>query len=400
VAQLVFWCAVLLLLHTYFFYPFILAVFDGARQLADNIRFMQGADDRRRRGGESFYPAVTLVVAAYNEAGCIAEKLKNSISIDYPATRFQVIIGSDGSTDGTDQIVRTFRDRRVWLSHSSRGGKASVLNRCIPAATGEIIVLSDANTLLDPGAVKKLVRHFADPQVGAVCGKLKLYNRSKRDYEESTYWKYESLIKFYEGKLGVVMGANGGLYAIRRRLFAPLAPATIVDDFVIAIRIMEQGYKVIYDAQALAYEETTEDYQREFRRRVRIAAGGFQSLAMYPYLVWPFHGFRSFAFWSHKLLRWCAPALMVLALVANLFLFRRGLYRATLFAQVLFYGLAAAGKARLFRGALRRATSVAYYFVTMNIAIIVGFWRFVRGEQQAAWEPTPRVAEPRSGIAS
>ncbi|HME91415.1 MAG TPA: glycosyltransferase family 2 protein [Myxococcaceae bacterium] len=394
-AQLVFWCAVLLLLHTYFFYPLILIALDSVRQLADNIRFLHQGGDRRREE-EGFCPPVSLVVAAYNEEGCIAEKLKNSVTIDYPPTRFQVIIGSDGSTDATDTIVRAFRDRCVWLSKSSRSGKASVLNRCIPAASGEVIVLSDANTSIDPSAVKKLVRHFADPQVGAVCGRLMLYNRSKKDYEESAYWKYESLIKFYEGKHGVVMGANGGLYAIRSRLFAPLHSSTIVDDFVIAMRIIEQGYQVIYDAQAVAYEETTEDYQREFRRRVRIAAGGFQSLSLHPRLWWPFDGFRSFAFWSHKLLRWCAPALMVLALAANLFLLRGGLYRATLAAQLLFYGMAAAGRAQIFRGALRRASSVAYYFVALNIAIIVGFWRFLRGQQQAAWERTPRVAAPRS----
>jgi cellulose synthase/poly-beta-1,6-N-acetylglucosamine synthase-like glycosyltransferase len=399
-AQLVFWCAVLLLLHTYFLYPLLLVVLDGFRQLVDNLRFMRSADERRQQEKERFLPSVSLVVAAYNEASCIQEKLKNSISIDYPSPRFQVIIGSDGSTDGTDEIVQAFRDRRVWLSRSPRGGKASVLNRCIPAATGEIIVLSDANTQLDRSAVKKLVRHFADPQVGAVCGKLKLYNPTKRDYEESTYWTYESLIKFYEGKHGVVMGANGGIYAIRRRLFWPLHVSTIVDDFVMAIRIMEQGYKVVYDAQAMAYEETTEDYQREFRRRVRIAAGGFQSVRMYPLLLSPFNGLRSFAFWSHKLLRWCAPALMVLAFAANLLLLKSGFYRVTLLAQVLFYGLAAAGKLQAFDGPLRRAANMAYYFVSMNVAIAIGFLRFLRGTQQVTWEPTSRVAAPRSRIAS
>lgn len=394
-AQLVFWCAAVLLLHTYFFYPIVLIVLDGMKQVLDNIRFMRGGEDRRHTDGEGFLPSVTLVVAAYNEAGCIGDKLKNSVQIDYPASRFQILIGSDGSTDGTDEIVRKFRDGRVWFSRSERQGKASVLNRCIRGATGEIVVLSDANTFIDPAAVKKLVRHFANPKVGAVCGKLKLYNPHRGDYEESTYWTYESLIKFYEGKRGAVMGANGGLYAIRRRLFTPLDPATIVDDFVTALRIMDQGFEVAYDAEAVAFEETTEDYKSEFGRRVRIAAGGFQTLAMFPHLLSPFQGFRSFAFWSHKLLRWCAPALMALALGANLFLLRRRVYWVTLALQLLFYAMSLAGKARLFRGVLRKVASISYYFTAMNLAIAVGFWRFLRGSQRAAWDRTARVvSEP------
>src|SRR5690349_22442573 len=134
---------------------------------------------------------------------------------------------------------------------------------------GAIIVLSDPNRMIEPEAMHALVRHFEDPDVGAVCGKLRLYNPTKKDYAESAYWAYESLIKLYEGKRGAVMGANGGLYAIRRRLFTALPPSTIVDDFVIPLRILENGYKVVYDSEALAYEETTEDYEREFGRRAR-----------------------------------------------------------------------------------------------------------------------------------
>jgi cellulose synthase/poly-beta-1,6-N-acetylglucosamine synthase-like glycosyltransferase len=153
---------------------------------------------------------------------------------------------------------------------------------------------------------------------------------------------------------------------------------------------MEQGFKVVYELEAVALEETTEDYQREFARRTRIAAGNFQSLAMFPRFLSPLAGFRAFAFWSHKVLRWCAPALMALALAANLFLLSRTLYQVTLAAQLLFYALAYAGKLRAFRGLLRRAASIAYYFVAMNLAMAIGFWRFVRRSQQAAWEPTAR----------
>lgn len=388
-AEVLFWCAALLLVHTYFFYPLILLAMDGAEQALAHLRGRKALGRRDDTSAER--PSVSLVVAAYNEASCIAQKLENSLALAYPADRFEVLIGSDGSTDGTDDLVRACADKRVRLSSAPRAGKTTVLNRCIPVARGDIVVLSDANTMIEPDAVEKLVRHFDDPEVGAVCGKLRLYNPTKQDYEESAYWSYESLIKLYEGKRGAVMGANGGLYAIRRTLFTQLPPSTIVDDFVIPLRILDQGYRVVYEAEAVAHEETTEDYDREFGRRARIAAGNFQSLGLVPGLLSPTAGFRAFAFWSHKLLRWTAPALMGLALLANLFLLGSRFYQATLAAQALFYALAYLGKAGVLkRGALKRAASVAYYFVTMNLAIVVGFWRFLRNSQRAAWERTAR----------
>ncbi|WP_224246197.1 glycosyltransferase family 2 protein [Hyalangium gracile] len=391
-AEVFFWCAALLLLHTYFFYPLCLFAMEGVAQVFHNLRSMKAGEGRRRESKASSVPSVSLVVAAYNEASCIRQKLENSLALKYPALRFEVLIGSDGSTDGTDEIVRQCADPRVRLSPAPRAGKTTVLNRCIPSAQGEIIVLSDANTMIEPEAIQALVRHFEDPEVGAVCGKLRLYNPTKKDYEESAYWNYESLIKFYEGKRGAVVGANGGLYAIRRTLFTQLPPSTIVDDFVIPLRILEQGYKVVYEAEAVAHEETTEDYGKEFGRRARIAAGNFQSLKMVPGLLLPTAGFASFAFWSHKLLRWCAPALMAAALLANLFLLDSVFYRLTLFTQVMFYALAYLGKAGVLKGTGRRIASMAYYFVTMNLAIVVGFWRFLRNAQKAAWDRTARAS--------
>ncbi|MBF5043998.1 glycosyltransferase family 2 protein [Aggregicoccus sp. 17bor-14] len=390
-AEVLFWCAALFLVHTYFLYPVILFALDGVEQVLANVRTMRRGPRAAAAHPHAALPRVSLVVAAYNEASCIGEKVKNSLALEYPADRFEILIGSDGSTDGTDEIVRSTPDARVRLSAAPRAGKTSVLNRCIPVASGDIVVLSDANTMIDPDAVQKLVRHFDDPEVGAVCGKLKLFNPTNAEYEESAYWSYESLIKFYEGKRGAVMGANGGLYAIRRTLFTQLPPSTIVDDFVIPLRILENGFKVVYEPEAVAHEETTEDYDQEFGRRARIAAGNFQSLQMVPGLLSPTAGFRAFAFWSHKLLRWCAPALMGLALLANLFLLQSTFYRLAFFGQVMFYALAYLGKTGALTGTGRRVASVAYYFVTMNLAIAVGFWRFLRNSQRAAWDRTARA---------
>ena len=388
-AEVLFWCAVLFLVHTYFLYPVILFALDGVEQALENLRFM------RRESSPTFpqlgLPKVSLVVAAQQEAGYIADKLRDSLALDYPAERLEVLVGSDGSTDGTDEIVRRAGDPRVRLCPAPRAGKSSVLNRCIPIASGDIVILTDARTRLEPDAVQMLVRHFEDPEVGAVCGKLTRHNRWRRDPERSAAWSYESLIKLYEGKRGAVMGASGGLYAIRRKLFTALPESTLVEDFVIPLRILEHGFKVVYEPLAVAREETTEDQDQAFGRRARIAASNFHSLAMVPGLLSPAAGFRAFAFWSHKLLRWCAPALMGLALLANLFLLDSTLYRLTFFAQVMFYALAYLGKAGALTGTGRRIAAVAYDFVTLNLAIAVGFWRFLRSSQRALPGRTARA---------
>ena len=379
-ATVAFWAAAVLLAQTYFLYPLWLVLLAWVRPGRGRVP-----------GSPKVWPTVSLVVAAHDEAGCIGEKLENSLALDYPAERLEVLIGSDGSTDGTDAVVRGHPDPRVHLSAAPRAGKTSVLNRCIPAASGEVVVLSDANTRVDPAALKALVRHFEDPEVGAVCGRLQLYNPTRAEYEESAYWKYESWLKALEGTQGAVVGANGGLYAMRRALYTRLPPSTIVDDFVIPLRLLEQGYRVLYEPAALASEETTEDYGREFGRRARIAAGNFQSLGLVPGLLSPFRGFPAFAFWSHKVLRWCAPALMLIALAANIALLDEAFYQVTMGLQITFYGLAALGSLAVGPSVVRRTTGIAYYFVTMNLAIAVGFWRFLRNSQGAAWERTARA---------
>ncbi|HUM11908.1 MAG TPA: glycosyltransferase family 2 protein [Myxococcaceae bacterium] len=379
-ATVAFWAAAVLLAQTYFLYPLWLVLLARVRP-----------GRWRSPVGPQLWPTVSLVVAAHDEVGCIGDKLRNSLALDYPPDQLEVLIGSDGSTDGTDAIVGAYPDPRVQLSAAPRAGKTSVLNRCIPAARGEVVVLSDANTRIDPGALRALVRHFDDPQVGAVCGRLQLYNPTRAEYEESAYWKYESWLKALEGTQGAVVGANGGLYALRRSLFTRLPPSTIVDDFVIPLRLLDQGYHVLYEPGALASEETTEDYGREFGRRARIAAGNFQSLGLVPGLLSPLRGFPAFAFWSHKILRWCAPALLLVVMAANVALLDRPFYRVTLAAQLGFYALAGLGSLGIGPSRLQRIASAAYYFVTMNLALVVGFWRFLRHSQGAAWERTARA---------
>lgn len=391
-AELIFWLCALGVFHTYVFYPLVLIAWEAGRGALADLRYVGGKRDRRRPSEPLALPSVSLVVAAYNEADVIGSKVENSLALDYPAERMEIVIGSDGSDDGTDAIVAACTDKRVRLAGSTqRTGKVGVLNRTIPTASGEIVVLSDANTMIDRAAIRKLVRHFADPKVGCVCGRLRLYNPKQSDYEESAYWVYESFLKLHEGKRGAVMGANGGIYAIRKSLFTQLPPNTIVDDFVIAMCCLQKGFKVVYDPEALAIEETTEDYAKERIRRVRIAAGNFQSLGLVGDLLHPRFGFAAFAFFSHKLLRWLVPFLLAFLLLANITLLHRPFFQATLAAQLLFYWLAVIGYAVRLPGPIGKLASIARYFVEMNLGMAQGFVRYVRRTQKATWQRTARV---------
>lgn len=402
--ELAFWLALGLLSFSFVGYPLVLAAWDGGREVLSRLRFLSGGPDRRIRRGAQAWPRVSLVFSAFDEEACIRAKIENCLALDYPADRLEILVGCDGCGDGTAALARAAGGARVTVHElSPRAGKASVLSRLVPAASGDVVVLTDANVMLEPGAVRALARWFRDASVGAVVGRLRLYNPTRREYEESLYWKYETALKYWEGTHGCVVGANGGLYAIRRLLFAPIPPDTITDDFVIPARIAARGWRVPFEAGAVAHEETTEDAAREFVRRARIGAGNWQVLARVPELLDPRTGFLFFAFVSHKLLRWAAPLLLAIAVLANGFLAARpgawG-YRALFLAQAAFYGLAVAGgRGNAALGPLRRAASLAHYFVAMNAALAVGLWRFARGTQRATWRRTERPARPGVGAA-
>jgi len=395
----VLWTCLALVAFTYVGYFLVLVVWDGAREALSALRFVSGGDDRRvRRDSDAdAWPTVSIVFSAFDEEACIRRKIENCLALDYPPDRLEIVVGCDGCTDRTAELARIAGGDRVTVHElSPRAGKPAAISRLVPDAKGDIIVLTDANVMLEPGAVRALVRRFRDTSVGAVVGRLRLFNPSRAEFEESLYWKYETALKYYEGKHGAVLGANGGLYAIRRILFSPIRPDTIIDDFVIPVRIAVRGWRVPYEPDAVAHEETTEDAGREFVRRARIGAGDWQALARVPDLLDPRTGFVFFSFVSHKLLRWMTPFLLAVALAVSLPLAAQPgawLYRALLLAQLLFYGLALAGP-RAVTGRLRRGVSLARYFVTMNAALAVGFWRFVRGTQRATWERTERVTPP------
>ena len=267
-------------------------------------------------------PTVSLLIAAHNEEADIGSRLRNALSLRYPPDRLEIVVASDGSTDRTEQIVREFSDRGVRLiAFPQNRGKAAVLNDCIPRLQSDVVVLSDANTNMHPDAVRRLATWLVDPSVGAVCGKLILTDGESGRNVDGHYWKYETFLKECESRLGALLGCNGGIYAIRRNLVPAIPEGTILDDFVIPLEARRRTKcRIVFDSQALAWEETAPDIGAEFRRRSRIGAGGFQSIAQLWPLLSPSHGWVSFTFLGHKLLPWISPFCLVGLVVLNLLL--------------------------------------------------------------------------------
>ena len=384
-AIVIFWGAWLVVLYTYVLFPLLLHVLArlfGNRQPAE-VAQVETA------------PRVAMVVAAFNEAHVIYDKLRNTWELDYPRDRFELVIGSDGSSDNTANILRACEDSRLRaFPFSERRGKISVLNDLMQRVDADIVVMSDANTMYAPDAIWKLVRRFSDPKVGCVSGELSLEQEGGTS-GEGLYWKYEGWIKRNEGRLGFLIGCNGGIFAIRRELYEPLPPSTIVEDFVLSMRVLEKGHRVEFEPAAKATEPPAVNSKAEMIRKIRIGAGGFQALSLTRSLLHPKFGLRSFAFWGHKVLRWCVPLALFAGLLANIALaVEQTSYLAALALQAggaIIAGLAYRTRSR---PALPRWTRPISYFYLMNFALLCGFFRYLRGTQRVTWD---RLA-PAGGV--
>ncbi len=394
---ILFFFALGIILHTYLVYPLLLIALDALAQARGAWAYL-GGSERRRPPAQLGLPSVSVLVAAYNEASCIGQRIENLLAQDYPADKLEIVIGSDASTDETDAIVQRFEGRGVRLSRGERAGKAGVLARIAALAKGEVLILTDANTEFERDAIRLLVQPLRDANVGLVCGRLRLHSPVGAPIAESAYWKLESLLKMYESRRGCVMGANGGIYAVRKHLFPPLPPGTVVDDFVAALRVLQNGYQVCYEPEAVAHEESAPSHADEYRRRVRIAAGCFRALSQYSDLLSLRHGFTSFALWSHKVLRWIVPQAMVVALASNLLLAPGNRFFSLMLAgQCACYFLASLGLLGTSPRSLRRVIDPLAHFVEMNAALMVGFYRWARGSQGQTWSRTERVSTVQLG---
>lgn len=381
-SEYLFWTGLALVAYAYIGYPIVIWL--GAR--------LFGRAPRTMELNEDVFPTLSLLIAAHNEEHVIRERLENALMVDYPHEKLDIVVASDGSTDRTVAIVRSFADRGVrLLEYPNNRGKAATLNAAWDELTAEVVILSDANTFTAPDAASRLARWFSMPDVGAVCGRLVLVDRMTGNNVDGLYWRYETFLKTCEARLDALLGANGAIYAIRRDAFVKIPAETIVDDFVIPLLAkMSTGCRLVYDDEAMALEETPEDMRDEFSRRARIGAGGFQSIGLLSPLLSPRHGWLAFSFFSHKLLRWLCPFFMLMVLASNLMLLGQPLYRWALATQGAFYLLAWCGASLPGRGAVVRIVRLTTLFSSMNLALLVGFFRWISGRQRGAWVRTAR----------
>lgn len=385
-ALIVFWTAVAIVLYTYVGYPVVLFVCYGLVQVKRDLRYLRTRGERRRRElPDDRLPTVTMLFAAYNEEEHLAEKLKNTLELDYPADKLQVVIVSDGSSDRTNAILQSVNDPRFDIvMREDRAGKCAALAVAVERARHNILVLSDASTVFAPDALRKLVRHFDDPTIGAVCGSLSFGYNAESGQTEGLYWKYETILRLMEARLGATLTPSGAIYAVRGEAYVAPSPDVLVDDILTLMRVRDAGYRVHYDPEAKAIDFPAVSVAGEFRRRVRISTGSFRVL---PSLVrMKQSAFTAFAFFSHKLLRWFLPVFLALAFVSNLLLVQQRLYMGLLVAQLAVLMWAGIGFA--FRNSLKRVrfSLLGYFIVAMNLAFLIGLLRSFAGRREASWQ--------------
>ncbi|MFC5413095.1 glycosyltransferase family 2 protein [Larkinella bovis] len=357
---------------------------------------------------EAFSPDVTLIVPAYNELPCLSDKVANSFSQEYPAEHLHFLFVTEGSNDGSSEFLQaTYGPKLGIMAGTERRGKVAAMNRAMQKITTPIAIFTDANTILNNMAVRRLVDHFRDPNVGAVAGEKRILtsdSESAAGSGEGLYWKYESFLKRLDADLHTIVGAAGELFAVRTELYEPVEPDTILDDFIISLRIAGRGYRVAYEPEAYAMERPSFSILDEQKRKIRIAAGGFQSIVRLRYLLNIFrYGWLTFEYVSHRVMRWAvAPFCLPLIFLANAWLAVRewltpssGNYAWTvLFAlQSLFYAAAWMGY-RLEKKNLRwKLLFVPFYFTFMNACALAGLMRYLKGSQSGTWEKVRRAGE-------
>ena len=382
----VFWACLFVLAYTYILYFFTLKFLLSRRSTKAPAELR-----------DSELPSMTLFVAAYNEEAVIEGKLKNSLELNYPAEKLKIVVGSDGSSDNTNEIVLSFAEKhpQIQLLKFGRLGKSNMINEAMQSVDSELVVFSDANTIYEKDSLRTLARHLAPDDVGCVCGRLVYHNPGNimSGVGESFYWNYETKLKIMESRLGYVAGANGAIYGIKRNLFSKLPPGTINDDFCISMKIVEKGYKSHYAEEARAYEEVAPSMEGEFRRHVRDGAGHYLVIPHLSKLVNPLIGMRSFIYWSHRLIRWMAPFILVVMFVANFQLATMNEFYQLIFGlHLAFYVLALSG---LVMSQFKKVPFVIYapfYFCNLNLALFLGFLRAVTGRQKVTWNSTERSA--------
>jgi cellulose synthase/poly-beta-1,6-N-acetylglucosamine synthase-like glycosyltransferase len=390
--EIVFWTGILIVFYAYIGYGIVLWALVRLKRLFSPANTLPA----------DYLPEVIFIVCAYNEEEYMGQKIHNSLALDYPRERIRFLFVTDGSNDQTPDIVQNFpypADVRWELLHQpERRGKIAAFQRAMQQVQMPVVVSTDANTFVNREAVRHLVRHFADPQVGAVAGEKRISMSGKADAGEAgegIYWQYESTLKKWDAEFWSVVGAAGELFAFRRDIYEPVPTDTIVEDFYLTMRIAQKGYRVQYEPEAYAVETSSASVAEEMKRKVRIAAGGLQAVVRLAPLLNVFrYGRLSFQYISHRVLRWTlAPLFLPILLVINVLLATQGsrFYQITLLVQMLFYAAALAGYLLEQKKLKVKAFFVPYYFCLMNYSMYAGFVRLVRGRQSVLWERAKRA---------
>jgi len=384
--EYLFWISCFLVFHNYAGYALLVYILNALTK------------NRNAEVRKDFFPSVSFIVAAFNEEDCIEQKIVNSLNQEYPSDRIEFIFITDGSTDCTPEIIKKYNSIKL-LHTPERKGKSAALNRAVRAANHEILLFSDANTILNIHATKNVAWHYRDPKVGGVAGEKKVMavSNSKEDVGsgEGLYWKYESFLKKIDSDFQTVVGAAGELFSVRKELYEPVPQEVILDDFVISMKVAQKGFRIMYEPNAYASELPSFSIKDEEKRKVRIAAGGFQAMALLPEALYFWKHFKlSFLYISHRVLRWTlSPLCLIIALISSFFLswFSGAvIYKFFFTLQLVFYicGIIA----QLFPSLSKKVKvlRLPYYFIFMNISVIRGFFRFLRRKQPSTWEKARR----------
>lgn len=388
----VFWIAFFIIFYNYIGYGVLLWIVAGLKNI-----FRKSLPLYSDIINDEALPNVTLVVAAYNEAEVIETKIADCLQLDYPREKLDLLFVTDGSDDGTPDLVRKFPGIRL-LHTPVRSGKTAALNRALNHVKTPITVFCDANTLLGKRSIRKIVSHYRDPETGGVSGEKRVFVRGNKTAvaSEGLYWRYESFLKKLDAQLYTVIGAAGELFSIRTALWEPLEPEVILDDFVISLRINLKGYRMAYDPEAYAMELPSASMVEEGKRKVRIAAGAFQAMSLlrpvfnffkYPVLF--------FQFFSHRFLRWTLTPLSIpLLVLSNLLIVfydpANAFFLACLLAQVVFYLLALLGVYPKAKGGIFKLGKICRYILFMNYAVYLGLIRYLKGAHSVIWQKAER----------
>ncbi len=391
--KIIFWLLLFLVFYAYLGYGILLYFL---------IKIKRAFGSKNKSENTDYEPEVTLFVAAYNEKDYVDAKVKNGFSLAYPQDKIKQVWVTDGSDDGTPDLLKKYQENGVEVYHENiRGGKIGAMNRGMQFVKTPIVIFSDGNTTLGKESVQRIVNLFSNPKVGCVSGEKRIFSKDKDTAAgtEGIYWKYESTLKKWDAELYSVVGAAGELFAIRTELFQKVEKDTLLDDFIISLRVAMKGYTIQYDPEAYAIETASANVKEELKRKVRIAAGGIQSIIRLSPLLNIFkYGTLSFQYISHRVLRWTvAPiALPIIFILNGLVAFAEGftnfncLYVWLFYSQIAFYILALSGWYLENKAIKVKALFIPYYFFIMNYAVLMGIKRYFKGSQSVNWERAKR----------